>query len=86
MHFGNRSSRRSVNDAACSSELQAATESTRTPAVRYGLNAKTVAKRRKCATTADRPMGPGKPKSTVLIEIEEAIVVEFRPPHLAPAR
>ena len=67
-------------------ELQASQESTRALAARYGLNAKTVAKCRKRATTADRPMGPGKPKSTVLTEIEEAIVVEFRPPHLAPAR
>jgi len=34
-------------------ELQAAKESTRTLAVRYGLNAKTVAKWRNRATTAD---------------------------------
>jgi hypothetical protein len=52
-------------------ELQAK-ESTRTLAVRYGLNAKTVAKWRKRTTTADRPMGPSRPKRTVLTEIEEA--------------
>ena len=65
-------------------ELQAAKESTRTLAARYGLNAKTVAKWRKRTTTADRPMGPSKPKSTVLTEIEEAIVVEFRRRTLLP--
>ena len=65
-------------------ELQAAKESTRSLAVRYGLNAKTVAKWRKRTTTADRPMGPSLPKSTVLTEIEEAIVVEFRRRTLLP--
>ena len=52
-------------------ELQAAQESTRTLATRYGLNAKTVAKWRKRTSTADRPMGPSRPKSTVLTEIED---------------
>src|SRR5437868_14662567 len=65
-------------------ELQAAQESTRTLATRYGLNAKTVAKWRKRTSTADRPMGPSRPKSTVLTEIEEAIVVEFRRRTLLP--
>jgi transposase-like protein len=65
-------------------ELQAAKESTRTLAARYGLNAKTVAKWRKRASTADPPMGPSRPKSTVLAEIEEAIVVEFRRRTLLP--
>jgi len=53
-------------------------------AARYGLNAKTVAKWRKRRSTADRPMGPSRPKSTVLTEIEEAIVVEFRRRTLLP--
>jgi hypothetical protein len=65
-------------------ELQAAKESTRSLAARYGLNAKTVAKWRQLTTTADRPMGPSKPKSTILTEIEEAIVVEFRRRTLLP--
>jgi hypothetical protein len=43
------------------------------PWARYSLNAKTVAKWRKRATTADRQWDRA-PKSTVLIEIEEAIV------------
>jgi transposase-like protein len=53
-------------------------------AARYGLNAKTVAKWRQRTSTADRPMGPSKPKSTVLTETEEAIVVEFRRRTLLP--
>ena len=65
-------------------KLQTSQESTRTLAARYGLNAKTVAKWRKRNSTADRPMGPSRPKSTVLSEIEEAIVVEFRRRTLLP--
>src|ERR1700730_7463639 len=65
-------------------ELQASQESTRALAARYGLKARTVAKGPQRATTADRPMGPSQPKSTVLTEIEEAIVVEFRRRTLLP--
>jgi transposase InsO family protein len=65
-------------------ELQASQEATRTLATRYGLNPKTVAKWRKRTTTADRPMGPSRPRSTVLTEAEEAIVVEFRRRTLLP--
>jgi transposase len=65
-------------------ELQASKESTRALAARYGLNAKTVSKWRRRTSTADQPMGPSKPKSTVLTEIEEAIVVEFRRRTLLP--
>jgi hypothetical protein len=57
-------------------ELQASQESTRSLAARYGLNPKTVAKWRKRPTTADAPMGPKVPRSTVLTPVEEAIVVE----------
>jgi transposase-like protein len=64
-------------------ELQASQESTRALAARYGLNAKTVVKWRRRASTADPPMGPAKPKSTVLT-VEEAIVVEFRRRTLLP--
>jgi transposase InsO family protein len=53
-------------------------------AARHGLNPKTVAKWRKRTTTADRPMGPARPRSTVLTEAEEAIVVEFRRRTLLP--
>ncbi len=65
-------------------EFQASQESTRALAARYGVNAKTVAKWRKHTSTLDRPMGPSQPKSTVLTEIEEAIVVEFRRRTLLP--
>jgi transposase InsO family protein len=53
-------------------------------AARYGLNPKTVAKWRRRTTTADRPMGPARPRSSVLTETEEAIVVEFRRRTLLP--
>jgi transposase InsO family protein len=65
-------------------ELQASKEATRTLAAQYGLNPKTVAKWRTRTTTADQPMGPSRPRSTVLSEVEEAIVVEFRRRTLLP--
>jgi transposase InsO family protein len=65
-------------------ELQAAQEATRALAARYGLNPKTVAKWRERTTTSDLPMGPRRPRSTVLTEAEEAIVVEFRRRTLLP--
>ena len=65
-------------------EFQASKESSRTLAVRYGVNPKTVAKRRKRATTADMPMGPKAPRSTVLTPAEEAIIVAFRQKTLLP--
>src|SRR4051794_13424056 len=65
-------------------ELQASQETARTLTSHYGLNPKTVAKWRRRTTTADQPMGPAKPRSTVLTEAEEAIVVEFRRRTLLP--
>lgn len=65
-------------------ELQASQEATCRLAARYGLNPKTVAKWRKRTTTADRPMGPARPRSSVLSETEEAAVVEFRRRTLLP--
>ena len=65
-------------------ELQAAQGSTRALAARYGLNPKTVAKWRGRVGTADAPMGPRRPRSSVLTEAEEAIVVEFRRRTLLP--
>src|SRR3954465_14248135 len=59
-------------------ELQRSQASTRALAARYGLNPKTVAKWRGRTTTADAPMGPSDPRSTVLTPVEEAMVVEFR--------
>src|SRR5215217_3324025 len=65
-------------------ELQASQETTRVLAARHGLNPKTVQKWRQRTTTADQPMGPRRPRSTVLTEAEEAIVVEFRRRTLPP--
>ncbi len=65
-------------------ELQASQASTRTLAARYGLNPKTVAKWRSRTGTADAAMGPRQPRSSVLTEAEEAIVVEFRRRTLLP--
>src|ERR671913_62007 len=65
-------------------ELQRAQEATRTLAARYGLNPKTVAKWRRRTTTGDPAMGPSRPRSSVLTEAEEAIVVEFRRRTLLP--
>src|SRR5919112_1985338 len=65
-------------------ELRRAEEGTRALAARYGLNPKTVAKWRNRTTTADAAMGPRRPRSTVLTEAEEAIVVEFRRRTLLP--
>ena len=49
-----------------------------------GINPKTVAKWRKRETVEDRKTGPGEPRSTVLSETEEAVVVAFRHHTLLP--
>src|ERR1700688_2957506 len=84
MPYGKRSSRQRPHDAAVRAELQASKESARALAARYGLNAKTVRKWRRRTTTADAPMGPKVPKSSVLTAAEEAIVVAFRQKTLLP--
>src|SRR3954454_2652947 len=65
-------------------ELQASQAAARGLAARYGLNPKTVAKWRSRSSTADARMGPARPRSTVLTEAEEAIVVGFRRRTLLP--
>jgi transposase InsO family protein len=65
-------------------ELQRSQEATRRLAARYGLDPKTVAKWRRRGSTADAPMGPTRPRSSVPTEAEEAIVVEFRRRTLLP--
>src|ERR671921_2886586 len=65
-------------------ELQRSHATTRRLAARYGLNPKTVTKWRRRTTAADQPMGPSRPRSTVLTEAEEAVVVEFRRRTLLP--
>ena len=49
-----------------------------------GINPKTVAKWRKRATVEDMKTGPTEPRSTVLTEAEEAIIVAFRRHTLLP--
>ncbi len=65
-------------------EPQASQETTRSLATRYGLDPKTIAKWRHRTTTADQQMGPSRPRSSVLTEAEEAIIVEFRRRTLLP--
>ncbi len=50
----------------------------------YGINPKTVAKWRKRVTVEDLKTGPKAPRSTVLGEEEEAIIVAFRRHTLLP--
>jgi hypothetical protein len=47
-------------------------------AVRYALNAKTVATWRKHTSVEDARMGPRQPRSTVLTAEQEAVIVAFR--------
>jgi hypothetical protein len=49
-----------------------------------GINPKTVAKWRKRTTVEDLKTGPTEPRSTVLTEAEEAMVVAFRRHTLLP--
>ena len=65
-------------------ELQASRGSTRALAARFGLNPKAVAKWRRRTTTSDLSIGPCRPRSSVLTEVEEAMVVEFRRRTLLP--
>jgi len=48
------------------------------------INPKTVAKWRKRATVEDLKIGPKEPRSTVLTEAEEAMIVAFRRHTLLP--
>ena len=64
--------------------IQHSQASIRALARRYGINPKTIAKWKRRTTTADAPMGPKVPRSTVLSKEEEAIVVAFRKHTLLP--
>ena len=64
--------------------IQLRQESVRALAKRYGVSPTTVQKWRKRSTTADAPMGPKEPRSTVLSQEEEAIIVAFRRHTLLP--
>jgi transposase InsO family protein len=64
--------------------IQHSQESIRALAGRYGINPKTVAKWKRRTITADAPMGPKAPSSTVLTLEQEAIIVAFRKHTLLP--
>src|ERR1700751_1384580 len=59
-------------------EIQHSQESLRTLARRYGINQKTVAKRKRRSSIADVPTGPRELRSSVLSLEDEAIIVAFR--------
>ena len=65
-------------------ELQRSKETASVLARRYGLSRTTVNKWRSRASTADAPMGPREPRSTVLTPVEEAMIVAFRRRTLLP--
>jgi transposase-like protein len=65
-------------------ELQASQAKTSVLAKLYGLSRTTVTKWRARSTTADAPMGPRDPRSTVLTPVEEAMIVAFRQRTLLP--
>ena len=50
----------------------------------YGINPKTVAKWKKRETVEDRKTGPRSPRSTVLSQEEEVLIVTFRRHTLLP--
>ena len=58
--------------------IQDSQASLRALARRYGVNPKTIAKRRKRSPVYDLRTGPTDPRSTVLSAADEAIVVAFR--------
>jgi transposase InsO family protein len=51
---------------------------------RYGINPKTVRKWRRRSFVEDAPMGPKQPRSTVLSQEQEAVIVAFRKHTLLP--
>ena len=59
-------------------EIQESNESLAKLAKKYSLNAKTVAKWKNRESTKEKRTGPKVAKSTVLSEIEEKIICEFR--------
>ena len=70
--------------AAVRRALQRNEESVRALAKRYGISPTTVQKWRKRETTADKPMGPAEPHSTILGLEQEAMIVAFRRHALLP--
>ena len=58
--------------------IQASEEKNTVLAKRYGVNRKTVAKCKGREFEFDQPMGPKKPRSSVLSQTDEAIILVFR--------
>lgn len=69
---------------AIRSAIQRSQASTAALSRELGINPKSVAKWRKRETVEDRKTGPKEPRSFVLSEAEEAIVVAFRRHTLLP--
>jgi hypothetical protein len=84
MPYGTNSSRKRHDHARCPSSNTAIASFARATEQELGINPKTVAKWRKRATVADMKTGPSEPRSTVLTEAEEAMVVAFRRHTLLP--
>lgn len=70
--------------AAVRRAIQNSQESLKVLATRYGINPKTVQKWKKRHTLEDRKTGPTTPRSTVLSNDEEAMIVAFRRHTLLP--
>ena len=64
--------------------LQRSQASLATLSKEFGINPKTVAKWRKRQTVEDQKTGPKEPRSTVLSETDEAMIVAFRRHTLLP--
>ena len=84
MRYGTGFTRERHNDRGGRRAIQHSQESLRALAKRYGVNPKTIAKRKGPTSAADPPTGPKKPKSTVLTVEEEAMIVAFRSHTLQP--
>jgi hypothetical protein len=70
--------------AAVRRAIQHSQESLRALAKRYGVNQKTIAKRKKRSSVCYERTGPKEPRSTVLTIEQEAIIVAFRRHTLLP--
>ena len=70
--------------AAVRRTIQSSQESLSRLAERFDLNPKTVAKWKKRKGVQDEPMGPKRPRSTVLAAEEEATIIAFRKHTLLP--
>jgi hypothetical protein len=85
MHYGTSSSRLRHDHARRQSCNTSRSQASLAQLSReLGINPKTVAKWRKRATVEDLKTGPKEPRSTVLTEAEEAMIVAFRRHTLLP--